>query len=315
VSTPASNPGTSEEKQLAAPTRALANPPPPPISEQFSTFHRFPDLPAEIRVKIWALINPPPQILHINYDVYEKDDRSRWNHRRGKREWRGKWIITSPKIKLVNLSICQESRDECLRVYSPVRLLRHNTQQAFFNFKTDTMFLNTNATKSDKENKVLPPEGLPFASNVGEQIRHLAISMHLWFTWPFLKEYGSCMCNRCRSRDITHWKFVHSFKDSMKRLEKVQILRHEYVSVGWSKRFIRALLPGRLRECDRRRRLPKKFWFVRREWPGGKKNKAMIFAQNHFKDGVEVELVELETGGLLGPLKRGIWERRNTNML
>ena len=46
---------------IAAPTQASFNPPPPPDSERYITFHRFTELAAEIRLKIWNYTFPEPK--------------------------------------------------------------------------------------------------------------------------------------------------------------------------------------------------------------------------------------------------------------
>lgn len=143
-----------------------------------STFHHFARLPTEVRLQIWALLNPLPQIFHVSYEKILHSPR--WNSLSGTLEYWGTWCILSPKPRLPNLFICQESRHECRKLSSIVRLLHNDKQGTFFNFATDTLFLTTNVALysiRDRTHKVLPPHygGSPFS----HKIRHLAISGEL----------------------------------------------------------------------------------------------------------------------------------------
>jgi hypothetical protein len=274
MTTPNAIPDSVEAKKPSAPTPALVNPTPPSLSEPFLAFYPFPRLPAEIRAKVWALLNPPPQILHVNYGIHDRNFRQKYNWN-GLLELHGEWMIMSPKLKLVNLSICQESRYEGLKAYSVINLLNNITQRVFFNFATDTLFLNTNELKSDQEkDKVLPPRyvGSPFPRSVGGQVRRLAVSKSLWVDWPFLKEVrGDMACAMCDGVDETHRDFQYSLKYCMPELERVQIVPH-----------------GALIDQE-----TKEFHFVKNEWHGAQEDEVMVFTRELFGSGVEVESVDL----------------------
>lgn len=138
--------GITDDVIIAAPTMVNPNPELPPHHVP-DTFHLFSRLPTEIRLKIWALSRIAPHILHVKYQhddfVYTF-----------KRPYLGSihnicsWIFENKKDPFTSLAICQESRLEALKSrffqdYERIHLHGDVTQRAWFNFKTDTYFLNT----------------------------------------------------------------------------------------------------------------------------------------------------------------------------
>lgn len=98
----------------------------------------------------------------------------------GDEELYGLWRIISEPPELPNLSICQESRYECLRDYKVVWLKYGTAQRAYFNFVTDTLFLNTTVFPgaSDTDTALPPPFcRSPFSHN--RKVKRLAISREL----------------------------------------------------------------------------------------------------------------------------------------
>jgi len=186
-----------------------------------STFHYFARLPTEVRLQIWALLNPSPQIFHISYEKILHSPRL--NSLSGTLEYWGTWCILSPKPRLPNLFICQESRHECRKLYSIVRLLYDDKQGTFFNFAIDTLFLTTNVALRpiwDTTHTVLPPHygGSPFS----HKIRHLAIGGELWFAWH--TRYLNVQCSKCNWRDNPHTEFFNLLANSMCKLETVKLV-------------------------------------------------------------------------------------------
>jgi hypothetical protein len=198
-----------------APKAYLVNPPAPPKSEPLLTFHRFSELHTEIRLQIWALLDPPPRVLHVSYERQPRG--SRVNPVTQEVQWWGTWCIRSPRPLLPNLFICQESRHECRKRYSIVSLLHDNRQKAFFNSATDTLFLNCN-TNSDFC-RVLPPryEGSPFS----HEVRHLALSREIYLSWTYL----DVRCPRCDWRDDPCFEFWNSVRNSMCKLQTVKLVQ------------------------------------------------------------------------------------------
>lgn len=215
---------TANVPDIKVPQAASTKPPSPPESERYLTFHPFPDLPTEIRLNIWSLVEPTPFVLVACYDVVDRKVQSLGNYGypSDPSSSRGDWVITNPLrnpfVRLSTRAVCQESRSEAKKydfsAYETLRLTRNITQQSWFNFETDILFLNTNANFYDR--KAFPPgEGNPFMKfsrddryghyrhrmyflndNEVEEIepmdklRNLAIGRALWNDWPFIMWLG-----------------------------------------------------------------------------------------------------------------------------
>lgn len=187
---------------VAAPTCAFKNPPPPSLSDRYKTFHHFAKLPTEIRLKIWAQNLPQPQTVHLNYnirdipkDLYNRPDLF------------GNWQILHGHGAVANSQICQESRAELIRGgYEFVPLASDHTAGFWFNYSTDRMFWNTNASwgsgilqdhfakyrqhrtdpASYEKGPVCGPSFLPLGDRFSNKLRHLSISTRLFAEWSFL---------------------------------------------------------------------------------------------------------------------------------
>ncbi|TAQ88116.1 hypothetical protein B7494_g3580 [Chlorociboria aeruginascens] len=94
-------------------------------------FTLFPDLPCELRIKIWKLAEPGPRTVRIQYNMNYKS-------------WNGKFIAdfkgwTSPDPAPTILHVCQESRAEALRTYSPAFGSYFHAPKVYINFSIDTL--------------------------------------------------------------------------------------------------------------------------------------------------------------------------------
>ena len=165
---------------IAAPTAISDNPPLPEPSQIYTTFTLFPSLPPEIRLHIWKCMFPGPRILHINYNIHNII--ARYSHYRG-RQCRGQWTIFDGvnTSDLPTLRICQESRFETFNSgYELPHGLEGGAWSFWFNYNTDTMFFNSNASR-DSTNIVLPPRwGLPVRDSVAAEVTRVAVGLELW---------------------------------------------------------------------------------------------------------------------------------------
>ncbi len=209
---------------------------PPTSAERYTTFHLFPFLPTEIRLKIWKL-NLRPRILHVNYDLKVAGPK-RYSYMHGYQH-RAEWCFEND-IQVANINTCQESRAEALKSgYEPVTLRSDVTQGRWFNFDIDSMFWYTNATtptiyeNHDDEryepyyDQALPPTHLPVRGHI-EKLKVLAVSDALWTDWPFSDDNGSRVsCEMCSGYhdDTTKEDWKELIGELLKGLEKLQIVR------------------------------------------------------------------------------------------
>lgn len=101
------------------------------LSQELSIFSVFPDLPTEIRLKIWTIILPGPRTIAIQY----KTKTSNYN---GKdvSVFTG-WI--SPDPPPIALSICQESRSEALKHYQTAFGSHFHFSRIYIDYSIDTV--------------------------------------------------------------------------------------------------------------------------------------------------------------------------------
>jgi hypothetical protein len=105
---------------------------PPP---KLTSFTLFPDLPTEIRLKIWGLLAPGPRTVIVQYNT-------KYNEFNGKRisTFTG-W--TSPDPPPVILSICREARSEALKSYQPALGSYFHHPKIYVDFSNDTLRLES----------------------------------------------------------------------------------------------------------------------------------------------------------------------------
>jgi hypothetical protein len=156
-------------------------------------FHQFPNLPPELRIEIWIFSYPSPQILHVLYDVYPGGQR--WTRLAGYQRI-GEWTFVGG-LDFPHLRTSRDARRVTIaHGCEIIRLLNDVTKTRWFNYKFDTMFLNTNAPL-EWPHKYLPPRHFPIHGNI-KTLKSLAISSVLWYEWPFLDWPGSsASCDRC----------------------------------------------------------------------------------------------------------------------
>ncbi|KAL7934487.1 hypothetical protein V8C35DRAFT_29486 [Trichoderma chlorosporum] len=108
-------------------------PPHKPARHQPESFCSFAKLPAELRLKIWALSRPSPRLVSIQCgsDISPISKPSPRNSNAG---------CTSPTPTPASLHICAESRAEALKTYRPSFGFFRGPGQVFFNFDVDIMY-------------------------------------------------------------------------------------------------------------------------------------------------------------------------------
>lgn len=99
----------------------------PPTLDQ-NSFHYFPPLPTEVRLKIWSLNLPPPRLVPICF-LSASIPNLHPRYLRG---------VTSNIPVPLNLHVCSESRHLALQTYSPAFNLVHYPPKIFFNFGRDS---------------------------------------------------------------------------------------------------------------------------------------------------------------------------------
>ena len=218
---------------IAAPTAASKSSPQPTMANKSTTFTKFPELPTELRYKIWHFAIPDPQVLHINYDVLDLQISYRPIYCYANDFLaRGKWKIENGITTIANLHVCQEARAETQRAigtYTPIRLAHDVTQACLFNFDTDTIFLDTNTYRCNGA-EVLPPI-FPLQPDFREKLRWMAVSRYLWEDWEFEDDWGSeVTCEQCLGWgiDITHVDFIEQILYHGS-LEKFQVVINSYI--------------------------------------------------------------------------------------
>ncbi|KAF4621874.1 hypothetical protein G7Y89_g14472 [Cudoniella acicularis] len=90
--------------------------------DALSEFHRFKDLPSEVRKTIWQLNLPGPRLVEV---VVDENGRFR-----------------DSSIPIVNLQVCQESRNLALATYPLSFSVNYEDPFIPFNFETDTLLLS-----------------------------------------------------------------------------------------------------------------------------------------------------------------------------
>ncbi|KAL7947372.1 hypothetical protein V8C42DRAFT_284865 [Trichoderma barbatum] len=104
-----------------------------PTRQQPCSFRSFTRLPAELRLKIWALSLPSPRLVSIQCgsDISSTSTPNSSNTNTG---------CTSPTPIPANLHAGAESRAEALKTYRPSFGFCRRPGQVFFNFNVDIMY-------------------------------------------------------------------------------------------------------------------------------------------------------------------------------
>jgi hypothetical protein len=101
------------------------------LESPLQSFTLFQNLPLELRLKIWALIAPPPRTVSIKYKRFSIN-------RVGKGfSAAGGW--TSPDPVPIILHICEESRTEALKSYQLAFGIYRHSGTIYFDFSKDTL--------------------------------------------------------------------------------------------------------------------------------------------------------------------------------
>jgi len=163
------------------------------------TFHKFALLPPEIRVMIWGLL----YIARVHHVSYEKEvSRTVFNDGMP-RPWEyGTWRYLSPRPPLPTRSVCQESRRVFLKAHTLLQLDHDSEWRVFFNFRTDTVFYDTNTCPDCV--RVSPP--VHKQSPYDHRVLNIAVSLQLIFGWKAHFDDPDCdTCNRkCVRRVLCH---------------------------------------------------------------------------------------------------------------
>lgn len=93
-----------------------------------SEFHLFPQLPGELRLKIWSIILSTPRFVDINCKRRIVE---------GERRWAKRWNSSIPPPAL--LHVCRESRFEALQTYLPYFTTEDSDNALFICFDQDTI--------------------------------------------------------------------------------------------------------------------------------------------------------------------------------
>jgi hypothetical protein len=99
--------------------------------DSHSTFTRFPELPTELRLKIWDLAASERRLVHINY---QKESLAFGT---GKKFYAKAFISSNPPPAL--LHTCRESRYETLPSYTLCFSTPHSPKRTYIAFSTDTV--------------------------------------------------------------------------------------------------------------------------------------------------------------------------------
>lgn len=97
-----------------------------------SSFTVFPELPFELRLKIWEHAMPGPRVLGVSPKMQYRSDHG------GIIPVKMVWRTSAPNLNL--LHVCHESREEALRVYRPSFGIPLEPGQNHVDFTNDTIY-------------------------------------------------------------------------------------------------------------------------------------------------------------------------------
>jgi len=103
---------------------------PATASSPLTEFHLFPQLPGELRLKIWKLALSTPRVVDIDCTKQSVE---------GERRWVERFYSSTPQPAL--LHACQESRFEALstNTYLPAFTTKHSPNVIYVSFDQDTI--------------------------------------------------------------------------------------------------------------------------------------------------------------------------------
>lgn len=99
-----------------------------------STFHLFPQLPGEIRLKVWALALAEPREITVGFEKGILDSEKRRSSEKRFAKW-----FTSPTPPPALLHLNQEARVEALAIYAPMFKTKDSERYIYINFGQDTL--------------------------------------------------------------------------------------------------------------------------------------------------------------------------------
>jgi len=168
------------------------------FTEPLHSFTLFPELPFELRLKIWSYIAPGPRVVGINY-------RNQRVKRRGQNVTflhnRAGW--NSPDPVPVILHICHESRTEGLKSLRTTFGSHWFPGEVYFDFERDTLhfghgkardYLNNNVGPSDYLLDVFMGGGYS-GGNDGELVKYMILDIdetvygRRSFCWDEIREF------------------------------------------------------------------------------------------------------------------------------
>lgn len=158
-----------------------------------TSFTVFPDLPFEIRLKIWSFVTPAPRDVTIKYTTaFRKIEEQISPASTG-------WISSTPVP--VILQICRESRAEALKSYQLSFGTVYNEPRIYFNFAIDSLSFGaipgTQWTDAHEEESYLLDVmlgGSYHGAIDAEKVRYMSFDVHedlyarISFCWDEIRE-------------------------------------------------------------------------------------------------------------------------------
>lgn len=138
--------------------------------EIFDTFHCFPQLPAEIRLKIWAFTFPGPRVAEVSWSASSES----WNS-----------VPESHNVACSSSLVNHEARHEFLLSWRPL-FLRDPASDAiaveYFNPAIDTLYIGAGWTEGFEENSSFTENACRALSELWctPQLRSLACEIREW---------------------------------------------------------------------------------------------------------------------------------------
>ncbi|KAL0931680.1 uncharacterized protein CTRU02_212633 [Colletotrichum truncatum] len=143
--------------------------------QSLDRFHLFPQLPTELRLKIWNFNLPSPRIVPIRYGAGSLCFASNTQSPRPSTSG-----CTSYADIPINLHICHESRAEALKSYALSFGMTRNPGQIFFDKKRDVLYFGARDGYMASEAQFLTVMALCDPKDLSE-VRYLAINDSLFW--------------------------------------------------------------------------------------------------------------------------------------
>jgi hypothetical protein len=135
--------------------------------KKLKTFTKFPDLPPELRVKIWEFALGGPQTIKVDFDFLprctiknsDQPDNTPAQDRKGIR-WRisrnkpapetettvSYYCVASNSLPLQLFQVCKESRTEASRRMPNFIMMHRNGKKIYFHPEMDTLFFDVTSS-------------------------------------------------------------------------------------------------------------------------------------------------------------------------